>query len=33
MIIEIPISDEHMIRAREKASTMGILQGSITGGS
>ena len=33
MIIEIPISDDHMIRAREKASTMGILQGSITGGS
>ena len=33
MIIEIPISDDHMIRAREKASMMGILQGSITGGS
>ena len=33
MIIEIPISDDHMISAREKASMMGILQGSITGGS
>jgi len=33
MIIEIPISSEYMRRAREKASQMGILQGSITGGS
>tara|TARA_R100000781_G_scaffold73728_1_gene46004 strand:- start:108 stop:593 length:486 start_codon:yes stop_codon:yes gene_type:complete len=33
MITEIPIGDDYMIRAREKASKMGILQGSITGGS
>ena len=33
MIIEIPISGDYMSRAREKASQMGILQGSITGGS
>ena len=30
-MIEIPINDDYMNRAREKASTVGILQGSITG--
>ena len=33
MIIEIPISEDYMSRAKEKASSVGILQGSITGGS
>ena len=32
-MIEIPINDDYMNRAREKASTVGILQGSITGGT
>jgi len=32
-MIEIPINDDYMRRAREKASTVGILQGSITGGT
>ena len=33
LMIEIPIDDDYMNRAREKASTVGILQGSITGGT
>jgi len=33
VIIEIPISENYMSRAKEKASSVGILQGSITGGS
>lgn len=33
MIVEIPISNDYMSRAREKASSVGILQGSITGGT
>ena len=33
MIIEIPISEDYMSRAKEKASSVGILQGSITGGT
>ena len=32
MIVEIPISSDYMSRAKEKASSVGILQGSITGG-
>ena len=32
-MIEIPIDSNYMNRAREKASTVGILQGSITGGT
>ncbi len=32
-MIEIPINNDYMNRAREKASTVGILQGSITGGT
>jgi hypothetical protein len=32
-MIEIPINDDYMRRAREKASRVGILQGSITGGT
>ena len=32
-MIEIPIDNNYTNRAREKASTVGILQGSITGGT
>ena len=32
-MIEIPISEDYMRHAREKASSVGILQGSITGGT
>jgi len=32
-MIEVPISEDYMRHAREKASTVGILQGSITGGT
>jgi len=32
VIVEIPISSDYMSRAKEKASSVGILQGSITGG-
>ena len=33
MITEIQINSDYMSRAREKASSVGILQGSITGGT